>query len=65
VGVPPGDVSALAAACRGLIEDAGTRQALGRNARQTALDRFRRVRLGPQVLELYRRILHLRARVAA
>jgi glycosyltransferase involved in cell wall biosynthesis len=55
VGVPPGDAEALAAAVKGLVDDPGRRQRLGAGARHTAVGRFRRERLGPQVLDAYRR----------
>jgi glycosyltransferase involved in cell wall biosynthesis len=55
VGVPPGDAAALAAAVAGLVNDAARRGRLGAAARRTAVERFRRERLGPQVLDAYRR----------
>jgi glycosyltransferase involved in cell wall biosynthesis len=58
VGVPPGDPAALAAAIRQMIEDADRRQGLAGNARQTVVERFSRRRLGPQLLSIYRRLLH-------
>ncbi|HEV2948032.1 MAG TPA: glycosyltransferase family 4 protein, partial [Gemmataceae bacterium] len=59
VGVPPGDPATLAAAIRQIIEDADQRQSLGCNARQTVVERFSRRRLGPQLLSIYCRLLHL------
>jgi glycosyltransferase involved in cell wall biosynthesis len=55
VGVPPGDAGALAAAVADLVNDPGRRGRLGAAARATAVERFRRERLGPQVLDAYRR----------
>lgn len=56
VGVPPGNPAALAAAINRLMADAGLRQRLGHHARHTALERFSRDRLGPQLLDVYRRL---------
>jgi glycosyltransferase involved in cell wall biosynthesis len=53
IGVPPGDVAALTAAIIRLVCDAGLRQQLGRQAHDTALHRFDRARLGPEVLRAY------------
>jgi glycosyltransferase involved in cell wall biosynthesis len=58
VGVPPNDPMALASALVRLLVDQGKRRSLGDNARQTAIDRFRRHRLGPQILAIYHRVLH-------
>ena len=55
VGVPAGDAEALARAIIDLINDPAKRQRLGLQARATALERFRRERLGPQILEAYAR----------
>jgi glycosyltransferase involved in cell wall biosynthesis len=55
VGVPPGDAAALAAALAGLVNDPARRDRLGAAARASAVAHFRRERLGPQVLEAYRR----------
>jgi glycosyltransferase involved in cell wall biosynthesis len=55
VGVPPGDAGALAAAVADLVNDPARRARLGAAARATAVERFRRERLGPQVLDAYRR----------
>jgi glycosyltransferase involved in cell wall biosynthesis len=54
VGVPPGDDGALATALRELIHQPSHRTRLGENARRTAVERFRRERLGPQILTAYR-----------
>ena len=56
IGVPPSNPTALAAAINRLIADAGLRQRLGHHARHTALERFSRDRLGPQLLDVYRRL---------
>ena len=54
LGTPPGDVDRLAAAMLALATDAGLRAHLGIAARSTAVARFRRDRLGPQLLAAYR-----------
>jgi glycosyltransferase involved in cell wall biosynthesis len=55
VGVPPGQDDALAAALIDLVNDPAKRQRLGAAARATAVARFPRDRLGPQILAAYRR----------
>jgi glycosyltransferase involved in cell wall biosynthesis len=55
IGVPPGDAGALALAIAALVIDPVKRGQLGANARNSAAERFRRERLGPQVLAAYRR----------
>jgi glycosyltransferase involved in cell wall biosynthesis len=55
VGVPPGDADALARAIADLVNDPAKRRRLGERARASAVERFRRERLGPQVLDAYRR----------
>ncbi len=55
VGVPPGDADALTRAIVDLVNDPAKRRRLGDSARTSAVDRFRRDRLGPQVLDAYRR----------
>jgi glycosyltransferase involved in cell wall biosynthesis len=55
VGVPPGDDAALSRAVADLVGDPERRRRLGDAARRTALERFRRERLGPQLLDVYRR----------
>ena len=54
LGVPPGQDGALAAAIIDLVNDPAKRQRLGASARTTAVERFRRDRLGPAVLDAYR-----------
>ena len=56
LGHPPGDVAALAARMRQLIEDPGLRERLGSNARVTAKRQFDRSRLGPDLLRAYAEI---------
>src|SRR5262249_33454712 len=46
IGVPPGDVGALAQALDALVRDANLRESLGAAARRTAVARFDRRRLG-------------------
>jgi len=55
VGVPPGDADALARAVADLVNDPAKRERLGDRARRSAVERFGRERLGPQVLDAYRR----------
>lgn len=57
LGVPPGDVGALATAVRRLAVDGELRERLGERARLTAVERFDARRLGPQVLAVYERLL--------
>jgi glycosyltransferase involved in cell wall biosynthesis len=57
VGVPPNDTDALAKAMGELIVNPGKRQALAERARETAVVRFDRARLGADVLSVYRKIL--------
>jgi glycosyltransferase involved in cell wall biosynthesis len=54
ITVTPGDVMALAQTMRRVADDASLRQRLGVAARQTAVARFDRRRLGPALLDLYR-----------
>jgi glycosyltransferase involved in cell wall biosynthesis len=54
LGTPPGDDAALAEAVRRLADDDGLRERLGAAARQTAVERFHRDRLGSQVIAAYR-----------
>jgi glycosyltransferase involved in cell wall biosynthesis len=56
LGVPPGDVGALADALRRLAGDRSLRARLGENGRATALARFGRAGLGPRFLQVYRDI---------
>jgi glycosyltransferase involved in cell wall biosynthesis len=53
VGVAPGDSAALAAVLRTLIADPQRRARLAANARASALARFHRGRLGPELLAAY------------
>ncbi|HWE38748.1 MAG TPA: glycosyltransferase family 4 protein [Isosphaeraceae bacterium] len=55
VGVPPGDPDALASAIGSLLADPSRRDRLGDAARQTALARFARDRLGREVATAYER----------
>jgi glycosyltransferase involved in cell wall biosynthesis len=55
LGVAPGDAASLAAAMGRLAEDVNFRQHMSAAARQTALTRFSRDRLGPQLLAAYHR----------
>jgi glycosyltransferase involved in cell wall biosynthesis len=55
LGFQPGDASSLTSAIERLVESAELRQRLGKNARQTAEERFSRRRLGPQLLATYDR----------
>jgi glycosyltransferase involved in cell wall biosynthesis len=55
VGVPPGQPGAMASAMADLLQSPHRRQDLGSRARQTALDRYGRDRLGTQFSNLYRR----------
>jgi glycosyltransferase involved in cell wall biosynthesis len=56
-GVTPGDVGQLADAIGLLAANANLRLQLGASARQTAQRRFDRSRLGPRLLDLYRRLM--------
>jgi glycosyltransferase involved in cell wall biosynthesis len=53
LGVPPGDVAALAGAIQSLLCNPAQRQRLGAEARRTALARFDQVRLGAQLVAVY------------
>ena len=57
IGVPPGDADALARAIIELVNDPARRRRLGEAARRSAVERFGRDRLGPQVLDAYRQFL--------
>jgi glycosyltransferase involved in cell wall biosynthesis len=54
IGVRPGDPAELASVLESLVEDPQRRRRLEMAARATALTRFARSRLGPQVLAAYR-----------
>lgn len=56
LAVPPGDVDALAAAIRRLVEDSALRVRLAAAGRETAERDFDRARLARQVVPLYRSI---------
>ncbi|HEY2514310.1 MAG TPA: glycosyltransferase family 4 protein [Polyangiaceae bacterium] len=56
IRITPRDPDALASAMLELAADPARRTAIGTAARQTALSRFSRERLGPEVLSVYRRI---------
>lgn len=55
VAVTPGDAPALAAAVAALIGDPGRRASLAAAARQSAVSRFSRSRLGAEVVSVYER----------
>ena len=57
IGVSPGDANGLADAIERLAADAGTRQRLGFAARAASVARFDRKRIGPEMMEVYRRAL--------
>jgi glycosyltransferase involved in cell wall biosynthesis len=56
IGVTPGSPEALAAALQPLVDSAEDRAGLSSKARQSAVARFTRTRLGPDVLEDYRKL---------
>ncbi len=60
VGFVAGDAGALAAAIRSLVDDQDRRARIGDRARRTAVERFSRKRLGPDVLAAYRRFASLK-----
>ena len=53
VGFPLGDVAALADRIRTLAANADLRERIGRSARESAVTRFSRDRLGSEVLKAY------------
>jgi glycosyltransferase involved in cell wall biosynthesis len=57
LGVPPRDTRALATAIYRLVQDGDCRSRLAANARRTAVQRFARNRLGPEILSMYQRLL--------
>jgi glycosyltransferase involved in cell wall biosynthesis len=57
VGVRPGNADDLAIAMAGLIGDASRRQTLGAAARDTAVRRFNRPRLGAEFLAIYQQLI--------
>lgn len=56
LGFTPRDSAGLAAVLRRLIDNRELRQRLGQAARQTAVTRFSRSRIGPELLNFYREI---------
>jgi glycosyltransferase involved in cell wall biosynthesis len=56
VGVRPGDAQALAAAIGMLVDDPHRRLRMSQCARQTAVDKFSRARLGREVAAVYARV---------
>jgi glycosyltransferase involved in cell wall biosynthesis len=58
LGVPPGDVGALASAMHALLSDPEARSRLAVNARGTTEARFTRERLGSDLLRVYHRYLN-------
>ncbi len=57
LAVPPGDMGALVAALRTLLEDGALRARLGEAARRTAVERFSRERYAGEVLAVYRSLV--------
>lgn len=55
--LPSGDVEALAAAMRTLVEDAALRERLGQAARRTAVEHFSRERYAREILDIYRALV--------
>jgi glycosyltransferase involved in cell wall biosynthesis len=55
--IPPGDVAALAAAMRSLLEDEERRNRLGESARRRILDEYTIERMVERTLLLYRRAI--------
>ena len=54
LGYPPGDARALARRLLELLDAPALRRTLGANAREAAVARFSRERLGHQMLAIYR-----------
>lgn len=57
IGFPPGDSDALAASLRCLVNEPERMRRIGERARQTAVERFSRPRLGREIAAFYRRLL--------
>jgi len=60
LGFVPGDSGSLATAIGSLTDDPERRARIGDRARRTAIERFSRKRLGPDVLAAYRRFASLK-----
>ncbi|MFP2932459.1 glycosyltransferase family 4 protein [Pyxidicoccus sp. 3LG] len=60
LAVPPGDMDAMVAALRTLLEDGALRARLGEAARLTAVRRFSRERYASEVLAVYRSLVRER-----
>ncbi len=60
VGFVAGDARALATTIRSLVDDPERRARIGDRARRTAVERFSRKRLGPDVLAAYQRFASLK-----
>jgi glycosyltransferase involved in cell wall biosynthesis len=59
IGVRPGNAEDLASAISTLVGDAAQRSRMGTSARETAIQRFNRARLGPEFLAVYQQIQKL------
>lgn len=58
IGVPPGNVDCLVGALKRLLLDPELRMRLGANAREKAVKRFDRNRIGVQIRRVYERVLN-------
>jgi len=58
--VPPGNVERLRAALDALLADAARREALGRSAREAALERFGEARMVERMIEVFRAAAEMR-----
>jgi glycosyltransferase involved in cell wall biosynthesis len=56
IGVRPGNADDLASAISALVRNAAQRSTMGASARETAVRRFNRARLGPEFLAVYQQI---------
>lgn len=61
LGFTPGSAESLNVALTHLIDDPALRERIGRSAHRTAVQRFHRDRLGPEVLGVYERALQSRS----